>query len=180
MQQCILPENWSFFRSGTNDHRAQSLTHENAFLRLCVNDHNCNISCLETNFSRLVPLITQQQYMSLPETEPGTPSPWLILYQSYLGMYALGKGLMELLQPWGIILFIYSQQLAEKYRRPPLKLVRWVLSRPLLMSKSEASSVTSTLNKIYTKLWVTETDSGVKSSPLETTNPVAPFTASYR
>ena len=47
----------------------------------------------------LSPRITQQQYMSLPETEPGTPSPWLILYQSYLWMYALGKGLMELLQP---------------------------------------------------------------------------------
>ena len=138
----------------TNDHTAQCLTQGNAFLRLHVN--NCNKSCLGTCFPRLVPRITQQQYMSLPETEPGTLSPWLILYQSYLGMYALGKGLMELLQPWGI-LFIYSQQLAEKYRRPPLKLVRWVLSRPLLMSKSEASSVTSTLNKIYTKLWVTET-----------------------
>ena len=59
VQQRVLSENWPFFRSGTNDHRAQSLTHGNAFLRLCVNDHNRNISCLETNFSRLVPLITQ-------------------------------------------------------------------------------------------------------------------------
>ena len=150
-----------------------------SFLRLYFDDYNCNKSCLGTCFSRLIPLITQQQYMSGPETEPGTPSPWLILYQSYLGTYALGKGLMELLQPWGI-LFIYSQQLAEKYIRPPLQLVRWVLSRPLLMSKSEAS-VISTLNKIYTKLWVTETvfDSGVKFSPLETMNPVALFTTSY-
>lgn len=35
---------------------------------------------------------------------------------SYLRMYALGKGLVEHLQPQGI-LFIYYQQLVEKYIR---------------------------------------------------------------
>ena len=59
-----------------------------------------------------------------------------------------------------------------------LKLVRWVHSYPLLMSVSEAFSVTLTLNKIYTKLGVTEIVFGprVKSSALETTNLVALFT----
>ena len=51
---CILPENWPFFRWGTNDHTAQCLTHGNAFLRLYV-DYNCNKSCLGTCISRLVP-----------------------------------------------------------------------------------------------------------------------------
>ena len=63
VQECILPKNWPFFRSRTNDHTAQCLTHGNPFLRLCVNDYNCNKSCLGTSFSRLVPLITQQQYI---------------------------------------------------------------------------------------------------------------------
>ena len=57
---CILPKNWPFFSSGANDHTAQCLAHGNAFLRLYINDYNCNKSCLETCFSRLVPLITQQ------------------------------------------------------------------------------------------------------------------------
>jgi len=62
--------------------------------RLYVNDYNK--SCLETCFSRLVPLITQQQCIS-PRDIAGAL--WLILCQSYSRMYALGKGLVELLQP---------------------------------------------------------------------------------
>ena len=42
---------------------AQCLTHGNAFLRLYVNDYNYNKSCLGTCISRLVPLITQQDYI---------------------------------------------------------------------------------------------------------------------
>ena len=43
---------------------------------------------------------------------------------------------------------------------------------------TEDFSVTFTLSKIYTKAWVTETGfgPGVKSFPLETMNPAAPFT----
>ena len=63
VQQCVLPKNWPFFRSVTNDHTPQCLTHGNASLRLYVNNYNCNKSCLGTCFSRLVPLITQQQYI---------------------------------------------------------------------------------------------------------------------
>ena len=38
-------------------------THRNAFLGLYLNDYNCIKFCLGTCFSRLVPLITQQQYI---------------------------------------------------------------------------------------------------------------------
>ena len=41
--------------------------------------------------------------ISCPETVPRTYSPRLILYQTYLRMYVLGKGPLELLQPWGIL-----------------------------------------------------------------------------
>ena len=50
-----LPKNWPFFRSRTNDHTAQCLTPGNAFLRLCVNDYNCNKSCWETVSQDLYP-----------------------------------------------------------------------------------------------------------------------------
>ena len=73
----------------------------------------------------------------------------------------------------------WTEQIVEKYYKAPLNLVRWVLSCLLLMSMSEVFSVTFTLNKINTKLWVTVFGPGVKSSPLETTNPVALFTVSY-
>ena len=64
VQQCILPENWTFFRSGVDNYRVrQCLTNGNAFLRLCVNDYNCSTSCMETHISRLVPLIPQQWYI---------------------------------------------------------------------------------------------------------------------
>ena len=110
VQHCILPENWPFFWSRTNDHRA-CLTPGNAFLRLFFNDSNCNKSCLETCFSRLVPLIPQQQYVS-PERLPGTSSPWLILCDSYLSMYDLGKCLVEILQTLRYFLKrIFSSQL---------------------------------------------------------------------
>ena len=57
--------------------------------------------------------------ISRPETLLGTSSSWLMLCQSYLRMYTLGKGLVELLQPWGILL-ICLQQPIEKYIMPCL------------------------------------------------------------
>ena len=80
---------------GADGHTAQCLTHGNAFLRLYVNDYNK--SCLGTCFSRLVPLSTQQQCISPRHCQ--SRSLWLILCLSYRRMYALGKGLVELLQP---------------------------------------------------------------------------------
>ena len=85
------------------------------------------------------------------------------------------KGLGEILTA---LRYFLSQQLVKKYIRP--NLVRWILSFLLLMSMSEAFSVTLTLNKIYTKHRVTETVfvPGVKSS--ETTNIAAPFTVHHK
>ena len=66
----------------------------------------------------------------------------------------------------------WTEQIVEKYYKAPLE-----VGTLLLMSMSEVFSATFTLNKIYTKLWVTETvfGPGVKSSSLETTNLVAQF-----
>ena len=47
--------------------------------------------------SQIAPLITQQQHIE-PREHSGNRSPWLILCQAYLRTYALGKGLVELLQ----------------------------------------------------------------------------------
>ena len=71
------------------------------------------------------------------------------------------KGSAKFSQPWGIFCLF-----SDVYKAL-LKLMRWVLFCPLLISMSEAFSVTFTLNKIYTKLWVTETVFGpqVKSPP---------------
>ena len=63
VQQCILPENWPFFRSRADDYTPQCLTHVNAFPRPYVNDFNYNKYFLGIYISRLVPLITQQQYI---------------------------------------------------------------------------------------------------------------------
>ena len=73
-----------------------------------------NLAC----FSRLVPLMTQ----------PRTCSPWLVS-EGYLRLSALGEGLGELLPPQGI-LFLYSQQSAEKYPMPCLKQWGWILFLP--------------------------------------------------
>ena len=61
-----------------------------------MNNYNCNKSCLGNCFPRLVALMTQQQYVSRDIDQDH--SPWLILCQSYDMMYALGKGMVELLQ----------------------------------------------------------------------------------
>ena len=120
--------------------------------------------------SQIAPLITQQQHIE-PREHSGNRSPWLILCQAYLRTYALGKGLVELLQTLRYSFHLFSAA-SWGVHKTLLKPVRPVLASPLLMSTSEDFSVTFTLNKIYTKLWVTETVFGpwVKSSPSETTN----------
>ena len=78
-----------------------------AFLRVCVNYYNCNKSCLGTCFSRLILLITHNSVFC-PETLPETCSYWLILYWSYLRMYALGKDVVELLQNLRYPFYLFS------------------------------------------------------------------------
>ena len=68
VQQRILPKNWPFFRFRAYDHG-------NVLLTLYVNDYNYNKACLGTCNSRLVPLITQQQYIS-PREVVQNHSPW--------------------------------------------------------------------------------------------------------
>ena len=64
-----------------------------------------------------------------------------------------GKYLSKILAAlWYFFFFnVFSAASCEVYKAL-LKLVRQVLSCPLLMSMSEAFLVTFTLNKIYTKL----------------------------
>ena len=103
-QQCILCKNWPFFRSRTNDHTAQCLLIEMLFLGSTL------MIIIVTNFAwgplspDLYPWLHSSS-ISCPETLPRTCSPWLILCQSYLRIYSLGKDLVELLQPWGIFFF---------------------------------------------------------------------------
>ena len=82
-------------------------------------------------------------------------------------------------QPWGIF-YLFSAASWEVYKAL-LQLMRRVLSCTLLMSMSEAFSVTFTLNKVDTKFWVTETVVGPSvKSPLETMNLGAPFTIHHK
>ena len=80
-----------------------------------------------------------------------------------------------------IFFYLFSAASWEVYKAFP-KLVSWVLSYPLLMSMAEAFSVTFTLSKIYTMLWVTEIvfGPGVKSSSSVTMNPAALFTIHHK
>ena len=67
VQQCISPKNWPFFKSRTYEHG-------NVLLTLYVKDYNCNKACQGTCYSRLLWLITQQQYIS-PREVVGNHSP---------------------------------------------------------------------------------------------------------
>ena len=141
VQQRILPENWHFFSSRTNDYTAQCLTHGNAFLRLYVNDYNCNKSCLGTCFSRLIPRLHSNS-ISHPEMLSGTCYLWLILCQLSQDV-CLGKGSGGTLTMLRYSFYLFSAASWEVYKAQ-LKLVRWVFSCPLLLSMSEAFSVTFT------------------------------------
>ena len=75
-----------------------------------------------------------------------------------------------------VICYLFSAAGWEVYKAP-LKLVRRVLSCPLPVPLAGHFLYPFYFNKFCTKLWVTETvfGPGVKCSPLETTNPAAPF-----
>ena len=131
------------FRSRTNDYTAECLTHGNAFLRLYVNDYNCNKSCLESISQDLYPWL-QSNCISCIETLSGTCSPWLNLYQSYLRMYVLGKGLIDLLTTLRYSFYLFSAASWEVYK-VPLKLTRWIFFLPpetfgLLLGQSSLTS----------------------------------------
>ena len=167
------------FRSGTNDHTAQCLTHGNAFLRLYVNDYICNRSCLGTCFSRLVPLIAQKQYISPREVALNLFS-LANLVPKLSQDIRLGKGshrTRTTLRHSFHLLLAASWEVCNV----PLKLLRQVLSCSLWVPLARSFLYTCYFNKIYTKLWAIEIvfGPGVKSSILETTNPAAPLTISY-
>ena len=128
VQQCILPENWSFFRSRTNDHTAECLSHGNAFLRLYHNDYNCNKSCLGSYISRLVPLLTQQQYILHRDIV------WNLFSLANLvpklsQHVCLEKGPNRLLTTLRYYFYLFSATSWEVYK-VPLKLMRWILFLP--------------------------------------------------
>ena len=126
VQQCILPENWPFFRSRINDYTAQCLTHGNAFLRLYVNDYNYNKSCLWTCISRLVPLITQQDYI-LPRDIVWNLFSLANLVPKLSQDIRLGKGSAGTLTTLRYSFYLFSAAFWEA-RKALLKLVRQVLS----------------------------------------------------
>ena len=156
VQQCILPENWPFFRSWTKDHTAQHLTHGNAFLRLYVNDNNCDKSLLGTCSSRLVPLITQQQYIS-PREGARKQFSLANLVPNLSQDVCLGKGSMGTLITLKYSFYLFSADSWEVYK-VLLKLVRWVHFLPPSDVYVRSFLYPVTLNKIlHTKFWVTET-----------------------
>ena len=125
VQQCILPENWPFFRSKTNDYTAQCLTHGNAFLRLYVNDYNYNKSYLGTCISRLVPLIAQQQYI-LPRDVFWNLFSLANLVPKLSPDICLGKGPNRTLTTLRDSFYLFSTTSWEIYK-VPLKLLRQIL-----------------------------------------------------
>ena len=156
LQQYILPENWPFFRSRTNDYIVQCLTHENAFLRLCVNDYNYKKYCLGTCISKLVPLITQQQYI-LPRDIV-----WKLFSLANL-VPKLSQDVCLSKEPSGTLTtlrYSFYLFLAASWEvcKVPLKLVRRVLFLPPSDVYVRRFLCSITLNKIlHTKLWVIET-----------------------
>ena len=100
-----------------------------------------------------------------------TCSFWLILCWYHPRMYVMAKGLGKTFTALSI--FFHSQQIAEKYIMPYLKLARWVIILSLSDVYVRSFFCHYHFNKISTtQNWVTETifGPGLKSSPLETTN----------
>ena len=128
VQQRILPENWHFFSSRTNDYTAQCLTHGNAFLRLYVNDYNCNKSCPGTCISRLVPLIAQQHYILPRDTIWNLFSLANLVPKLTLDI-CLGKEPNRTLTTLGYSFYLFSTTSWEMYK-VPLKLLRHILFLP--------------------------------------------------
>ena len=94
---CILPKNWPFFRSRTNDHTAPCLTMEMLFLGYVLMIIIVTNLAWEPVSQDLYPWLHSNS-ISTPEMLPRKCSPRLILCQSYLRMCALGKDLVEFLQ----------------------------------------------------------------------------------
>ena len=153
VQQRILPENWHFFSSRTNDYTAQCLTHGNAFLRLFVNDYNK--SCLGTCISRLVALITQQ-WSILPRDIVWNLFSLANLVPKLSQDVCLGKGSNGTLTTLRYSFYLFSAASWEIYKVPH-KLVRWILFLPTSDVYFRRFLCSVTLNKIlHTKLWMTE------------------------
>ena len=156
VQQCILPENWPFFRSRINDYTAQCLTHGNAFLRLYVNDYNYNKSCLGTCISRLLPLITQQDYI-VPRDIVWNLFSLANLVPKLSQDECLGKGPNGTLTTLRYSFYLCSAASWEIYK-VPLKLVSKILFLPTSDVYVRSFLCSVTLHKIFhTKLWMTET-----------------------
>ena len=175
-----LTQEWLFFRSRTYE-QGNVLDYVNDY-NVNVNYYNCNKSCLGTCYSTLVPLITQQQYIlprDIAQTLPGTHSPWLILCQSYLRMYGLGKGLVKLsVLRYSFYLFSAA---SWKVYNALLNLAKWVLFLPssdvyVRSFLCPFISIKSLLHKALSD-WDCIFGSGVK--PSETTNST-PTTISYQ
>ena len=100
-----------------------------------------NLAC----FSRLVPLITHQQYISTRDIAQNLFS-LANLVPKLSQDVCLGKGSGGTLTNLRYSFYIFSAASWEVYNGS-IKLVRWVHSYSLLMSMSEVFSVTFTLNK---------------------------------
>ena len=149
---------------------------EMLFLGSMLNDYNCNKSCLGTCFSRLVPLITQQQCIWPRDLALNTFS--LANLVPKLSQDAcLGKGSGGTLTTLRYSLYLFSAASWEVYKAQ-LKLVRLVLFLP-----TSDVYVRSFLCCVNLKFCTQSSEwlriffgPGVKSS--ETTNLAAPFTIS--
>ena len=172
--QYISPKNWPFLRSGTNDHTVQCLT-EILFLDSMLMIIIVTNLAWEPVSQDLYPWLHSSSII-LPRDLAWNPFSLVNLVPVISGRY-FGKRSGGILTALRYSFYLFSAASWKVYK-VLLKLVRWLLSCPLLMSVSEAFSVTFTLNEIYTRLWVTETVFGprVKSS-LEAMNLVAPSTA---
>ena len=143
VQQCILPENWPFFRSRADDYTPQCLTHVNAFPRPYVNDFNYNKYFLGIYISRLVPLITQQQYI-LPRDFVWNLFSLANLVPKLSQDICLGKGPNRTLKMLRYSFHLFSAASWEIYK-VPLKLMRQIPFLPpqtfdLLLGQSSLTS----------------------------------------
>ena len=150
-----------------------------SFLRLYVDDYNCNKSCLGTCFSRLVPPdYTAAVYVS-PRDWAWDPFSLANLVPKLSLDVCLGKGSDGTLTTLRYSFYLFSAASWEVYKVLP-KLVRGVLFLPASDVYVRSFLCPVTLSKtLHTKLWVTIFGSRVKSSLSETTNLVVPFTVSY-
>ena len=108
---------------------------------MLINKIVTNLAC----FSRLVPLITHQQYISPRDIDQNLFS-LANLVPKLSQDICLGKGSRGTLTNLRYSFYIFSAANWEVYN-DSIKLVRWVHSYSLLMSMSEVFSVTFTLNK---------------------------------